>query len=88
MRGKKEGRRPAALTSLLGEAYGGGPVPPSRQEEALVRAAESVRIADAAVRWQEVPRYSRSQRTPMDVRRMDRRDLLCRRPRRGDSRST
>jgi hypothetical protein len=48
--------------SLLGQAYGDGPVQSREQEEALVQAAEGVRIADAAVRWQEVPRYSRSRR--------------------------
>ena len=51
--------------SLLGQAYGDGPVLAREEEEELVREAGTVAIADAAVRWQEVPRYSRSQRAPM-----------------------
>jgi hypothetical protein len=51
--------------SLLGQGYGSGPVYAREQEEEMLAAARTVELVDAAVRWAEVPRYSRNQRAPM-----------------------
>lgn len=51
--------------SLLSQAYGAGPVYGRHEELALTDVAADVRMEDAAVRWVEVPRYSRNQARPM-----------------------
>lgn len=51
--------------SLLSQAYGEGPVYPREAEREMLAAASAVPVADAAVRWLEVPRFSRTQRSPM-----------------------
>lgn len=51
--------------SLLAQAYGGGPAYRRHEELAMTDAAAAARIEDAAVRWVEVPRFSRTQRQPM-----------------------
>lgn len=51
--------------SLLAQAYGGGPVYGRHEELAMTDAATAASIEDAAARWVEVPRFSRTQRQPM-----------------------
>jgi CRISPR/Cas system endoribonuclease Cas6 (RAMP superfamily) len=51
--------------SLLSRAYGDGPVHRRHEELAMTDATASVAIEDAAVRWMEVPRFSRNQRQAM-----------------------
>jgi hypothetical protein len=51
--------------SLLSQAYGDGPVYARETELEMLEAASGVRIMDAAVRWVEVPRFSRTQRSAM-----------------------
>jgi hypothetical protein len=53
--------------SLLSQAYDAGPVYQRHEEVALTDAAADVRMEDAAVRWVEVPRYSRNQARPMTL---------------------
>jgi hypothetical protein len=46
--------------SLLGQGYADGPVwGREREHESAAAAARAVEVADAAVRWLQVPRYSR-----------------------------
>jgi hypothetical protein len=47
--------------SLLSHAYGEGPVYRRHEELAMTDSAAEVGIEDAAVRWVDVPRFSRSQ---------------------------
>ncbi len=51
--------------SLLAQAYGAGIVYPRESELALLEAAAGVRSRDAALRWREVERFSRRQRSSM-----------------------
>jgi CRISPR/Cas system endoribonuclease Cas6 (RAMP superfamily) len=51
--------------SLLSQAYGTGPVHTRDEERALAAAAAEATVDDAALRWEEIPRYSRRQERPM-----------------------
>jgi hypothetical protein len=51
--------------SLLSQAYGPGAVYARAEEVAIAAAAAAATIDDAALRWDEVPRFSRRQERPM-----------------------
>jgi CRISPR-associated endoribonuclease Cas6 len=52
--------------SLLSQAYGDGPVHTRQEECALQARARTVLMADHALRWVEVPSYSRKQKQARD----------------------